>query len=93
MAISDSVLITLTANWRKINLQNNGELISLQPGVIGDVANRSLKPFVRKIGPDPASIKAAIITVILLIVNLPCGLRQLAKFQYNEDTLFLLVNG
>ena len=81
MAISDSVLITLTANWRKINVQNNGELISLQPRVIGDVANRSLKPFVRKIGPDPASIKAAIITVILLIVNLPCGLRQLAKFQ------------
>ena len=35
--------------------------ITLQPGVIGAVANRRLAPLGRKIGPDPASIDAAMI--------------------------------
>ncbi len=37
------------------------ETITLQPGVIGAAANRRLARFGRKIGPDPASIDAAMI--------------------------------
>ena len=37
------------------------ETITLQPGVIGAAANRRLASFGRKIGPDPASIDAAMI--------------------------------
>ncbi|MCG9705604.1 FAD-binding and (Fe-S)-binding domain-containing protein [Photobacterium damselae] len=55
-AISDSVLITLTTNWRHHKILNNGEQIWLQPGIIGAEANRYLLPYGRKIGPDPASI-------------------------------------
>lgn len=55
-AISDSVLITLTSNWRNYKIINGGEQIWLQPGVIGADANKFLAPYGRMIGPDPASI-------------------------------------
>lgn len=55
-AVSDSVLITLTDDWRGHDILADGEKIRLQPGVIGADANRYLAPFQRKIGPDPASI-------------------------------------
>ncbi|WP_165313636.1 FAD-binding and (Fe-S)-binding domain-containing protein [Vibrio ziniensis] len=55
-AVSDSVLITLTDDWRKHQILDEGEKIRLQPGVIGADANKYLAPFQRKIGPDPASI-------------------------------------
>ncbi|EOD80685.1 putative D-lactate dehydrogenase, Fe-S protein [Grimontia indica] len=57
-AVSDSVLITLTDNWRNHTILEDGEKIRLQPGVIGADANRYLAPFDRKIGPDPASINS-----------------------------------
>ncbi|GAM56593.1 D-lactate dehydrogenase [Vibrio ishigakensis] len=55
-AVSDSVLITLTDDWRNYTIIDNGNKIALQPGVIGADANRYLAPYQRKIGPDPASI-------------------------------------
>ncbi|USD43877.1 FAD-binding oxidoreductase [Vibrio sp. SCSIO 43135] len=55
-AVSDSVLITLTDDWRGHKILDDGEKIVLQPGVIGADANKYLAPFKRKIGPDPASI-------------------------------------
>ena len=60
-AISDSVLIMLGDGWRGIEVAADGASITLQPGVIGAAANRRLAPLGRKIGPDPASIDAAMI--------------------------------
>ena len=60
-AITDSVLIVLGDHWQGSTISDDGRLISLQPGVIGAEANRRLAPFARKIGPDPASIGAAMI--------------------------------
>ncbi|MBR9858999.1 MAG: FAD-binding oxidoreductase, partial [Gammaproteobacteria bacterium] len=57
-AVSDSVLITLTNDWRHHEVLDDGHRISLQPGVIGADANKYLAPFGRKIGPDPASINS-----------------------------------
>lgn len=59
-AISDSVLIKLQG-WKAHAVLDKGNKISLQPGVIGAHANRYLAPYQRKIGPDPASINAAMI--------------------------------
>lgn len=55
-AVSDSVLITLSDDWRGHEILDEGRQIKLQPGVIGADANKYLLPFGRKIGPDPASI-------------------------------------
>ena len=60
-AISDSVLVMLGDGWRNVTVAADARSITLQPGVIGAVANRRLAPFGRKIGPDPASIDAAMI--------------------------------
>jgi D-lactate dehydrogenase len=60
-AISDSVLVMLGDGWRGIEVAADGTSITLQPGVIGAAANRRLAPLGRKIGPDPASIDAAMI--------------------------------
>jgi D-lactate dehydrogenase len=60
-ALSDSVLVMLGDGWRGCRVGESGWTISLQPGVIGATANRRLLPFQRKIGPDPASIDAAMI--------------------------------
>jgi D-lactate dehydrogenase len=60
-AITDSVLMLLGDGWRKCDIGADAATISLQPGVIGAAANRRLARFARKIGPDPASIDAAMI--------------------------------
>ena len=60
-AISDSVLVMLGDGWRGCRIGEGGWTISLQPGVIGGRANQRLRPFRRRIGPDPASIDAAMI--------------------------------
>ncbi len=60
-AITDSVLIQLGDGWKGYRINDDATQISLQPGVIGGHANRYLAPFKKKIGPDPASINAAMI--------------------------------
>ncbi|MFW5663576.1 MAG: FAD-binding and (Fe-S)-binding domain-containing protein [bacterium] len=60
-AISDSVLIVASANWKAWEVLDEGLRIKLQPGIVGSRANLILAPWGRKIGPDPASINAAMI--------------------------------
>ncbi|WP_085315842.1 FAD-binding and (Fe-S)-binding domain-containing protein [Derxia lacustris] len=58
-AVSDSVLVVIGDGWTGIEVLDDGLRIRLQPGVIGQHANDALRRFVRKIGPDPASIATA----------------------------------
>ena len=60
-AITDSVLVIAGDNWKDYKILDDGHRIRLQPGIIGGLANSYLTPFGRKIGPDPASINAAMI--------------------------------
>ncbi|WP_418138468.1 FAD-binding oxidoreductase [Marinomonas sp. RS-M-Aa-14] len=60
-AVTDSILMQLSDNWKGHRLHDHGRSISLQPGIIGACANQLLAPFQRKIGPDPASINACMI--------------------------------
>ena len=60
-AVSDSVLVVAGEGWGRCDILDEGLRIRLQPGVIGGYANRILAPYGRKIGPDPASINAAMI--------------------------------
>lgn len=77
-AVSDSVLVLLGDNWRAARPSPDGRRITLQPGVIGAVANRALAPFGRRIGPDPASIDAAMIGGIAAnnASGMCCGIAQ-----------------
>jgi len=60
-AISDSVLVIAGNHWKKFKITDNGFKIRLQPGLVGERVNALLAPYGRKIGPDPASINAAMI--------------------------------
>lgn len=60
-AVSDSVLIMLDQGWKEMTVLQDGAKVRLQPGVVGSVANKMLLAWQKKIGPDPASINAAMI--------------------------------
>ena len=54
-AITDGVLAVLGDGWKKLQVDAAGERVTLGPAIIVANANRALKPFNRKLGPDPAS--------------------------------------
>ncbi len=60
-AITDSVLVLLGSTWTKYTINEDATEITLQPGIIGARANSYLARHGKKIGPDPASINAAMI--------------------------------
>ena len=54
-AVTEGVLAVLGDGWRKLQIFENGDRITLGPAIIVANANKALKPFNRKLGPDPAS--------------------------------------
>ncbi len=71
-AISDSVLVVVGDAWKKSEVANKGESITLGIKVTGGEANEALQPYRRKIGPDPASIQAA--TIAGIVANNSSGM-------------------
>ncbi|PSM51612.1 FAD/FMN-containing dehydrogenase [Campylobacter blaseri] len=60
-ASCEDVLVVANDNWKKIQTNEDGSVIRLGCGVIGQEANNVLKDYSRKIGPDPATIATALI--------------------------------
>lgn len=60
-AVTDSLLVIAGSSWKKIDILENGKSVRLQPGLTGGRVNAMLAKYGRKIGPDPASINAAMI--------------------------------
>ena len=58
-ALTSGILILQGQGWRDMEVMNGGELVRLGPGCRGSEVNARLKPYGRKIGPDPASMDAA----------------------------------
>ncbi len=77
-AISDSILIITSRNFRDFRVSEDKSTISLQPALTGQEANNILAPFSKKIGPDPASINAAMIGGIAAnnASGMCCGISQ-----------------
>lgn len=55
-SVSDSILLVAAHHWDALTVSDDGETVTLQPGVVGAVINRRLAPYGRHFGPDPASI-------------------------------------
>ncbi len=64
-AITESVLMVVDRSWRGHKINEDASEITLEPGIIGGYANLYLNRFNKKIGPDPASINAAMISGII----------------------------
>lgn len=76
--VSDSILVVAGKNWEGYSVEDGGESISLEPGVIGAEVNRILAPYGRKFGPDPASIKSAMVGGIVAnnSSGMSCGVKS-----------------
>ncbi|HPR00908.1 MAG TPA: FAD-binding oxidoreductase, partial [Saprospiraceae bacterium] len=92
--LSDGILVDLSNHWRKIVPEQNGNLVRVEPGAIGAHVNRTLRPFGRKIGPDPASINAAMMGGILSnnSSGMCCGVIN-NSYHTLQSMSFLLPNG
>jgi D-lactate dehydrogenase len=93
-SITDGILVDLSRNWKKIEPLNNGEQIKTQPAAIGGHVNHSLKKFQKKMGPDPASITAAMMGGILSnnSSGMCCGV-TFNSYHTLESIRFVLPNG
>jgi len=93
-SITDGILVETARGFRGLSVEENGSKIRVQPGVIGAHANRALRDFGRKIGPDPASI--ATCTLGGIVANnasgMCCGVAQNA-YHTLESLTFLLPSG
>ncbi len=54
-AITEGVLAVLGDGWRKIEIHDEGARVTLGPAIIVANANKALKKYNAKLGPDPAS--------------------------------------
>lgn len=80
--ITDHVLVVITNKWNKYRIENDGEIIHLQPGITGGQANLFLNKYGKKIGPDPSSVNVAKIGGI--VANNASGMCCGVKFNsYN----------
>lgn len=64
-SVTDGWLVDIGRHWRKIEPLDRGSRVRVQGGAIGGVVNATLRPFGRKIGPDPSSINSAMMGGIL----------------------------
>ena len=74
----EDVLIVANDGFKRMEVIGNGEALRCDCGVIGSDANDMLKPFNRKIGPDPATLTTALVGGILNnnSSGMCCGIAQ-----------------
>jgi D-lactate dehydrogenase len=75
-AVTDGILVSLGRHWRDYSVSEDGRTVTAQPGVVGGKLNAVLSRRGCKIGPDPASINAAMIGGIVAnnASGLCCGI-------------------
>ncbi|ANV97541.1 lactate dehydrogenase [Helicobacter enhydrae] len=93
-ACSDSVLVLANAFWQNIAVSKDGSSITCGCGVIGIEANEALKPYGKKIGPDPATINNAMIGGIFSnnSSGMCCGIKQ-NSYNTIKSARFILHDG
>ena len=77
-AVTDGILVELAPFWKASRVLDEGRRVWTQPGVVGGYLNRRLAPFGTRLGPDPASIEAAMMGGILAnnASGMCCGVAQ-----------------
>lgn len=64
-AIGSDIVVNIARGWDSIQILDHGNAIALGPGVTGGRANHVLRTYGKKLGPDPASMSAAMIGGII----------------------------
>ncbi|PVY38497.1 FAD-binding and (Fe-S)-binding domain-containing protein [Pontibacter virosus] len=93
-SITDGILVDLSQFWNRVQVEQEGAQVRVQPGVIGAIVNAHLRPYKRKIGPDPASINSAMMGGILSnnASGMCCGVSK-NSYHTTRYISFVLPNG
>ena len=93
-AVSSGIIVDLTRDWHAVEILDQGNKVRTQPGVTGGIVNAYLAPFAKKIGPDPASISAAMIGGIVAnnASGMCCGV-ELNSYHTMDSVRFMLADG
>jgi D-lactate dehydrogenase len=93
-SVTDGILVDLSRHWRSIKPENDGKMVRVEPSVIGANVNVALKKYGRKMGPDPASITAAMMGGILSnnSSGMCCGVQH-NSYHTLKFIKFILPNG
>lgn len=87
-------MVDLSQHWNRIQIEEAGDLVRVQPGITGAMVNTYLKKYKRKIGPDPSSISAAMMGGILSnnSSGMCCGVK-LNSYHTSKYIRFILPDG
>jgi D-lactate dehydrogenase len=90
-AVTDGILVDISKHWRRFSVEDDGKRIKFQPGIIGGFLNNVLKPYHRRLGPDPASIDSAMMGGILAnnSSGMCCGVAENAYRTVDSITIVL----
>jgi D-lactate dehydrogenase len=93
-AVTDGILVELAHDWGRFRVLDGGARVWSQPGVVGGHLNRVLAPYARRLGPDPASIDAAMVGGIVAnnASGMCCGVAQNSYHTLAAMT-FVLADG
>ncbi|HEX9840780.1 MAG TPA: FAD-binding and (Fe-S)-binding domain-containing protein [Anaerolineales bacterium] len=93
-AVTDGILVDISKHWGQFMVEKEVALIRTQPGIVGGFLNNVLRPFGRRIGPDPASIDACMVGGILAnnSSGMCCGVTENA-YRTVQSMTAILPNG
>ena len=93
-AVTDGILVDISKHWGNYNIEEDAKHIRFQPGIVGGFLNNALKPYKRRIGPDPASIDACMMGGILAnnSSGMCCGVVE-NSYRTIHSMTFVLPNG
>ena len=93
-AVTGSILVELAHDWGAFRVLDDGRRVWSQPGVTGGLVNRRLAPLGYRLGPDPASIDAAMLGGILAnnASGMCCGTAE-SSYRTLESLSVLLADG
>ncbi|HSG45956.1 MAG TPA: FAD-binding and (Fe-S)-binding domain-containing protein [Anaerolineales bacterium] len=93
-AVTDGILVDISKHWGNYSIEDDAKHIRFQPGIVGGFLNNTLKPYKRRIGPDPASIDACMMGGILAnnSSGMCCGVTE-NSYRTIHSMTFVLPNG
>ncbi|MGO8722067.1 MAG: FAD-binding and (Fe-S)-binding domain-containing protein [Acidimicrobiales bacterium] len=93
-SVGEGIVADISRAFRRIEVLDAGARVKAEPGPTAEMVNRVLAPYGRKIGPDPASIRAARIGGI--VSNNSSGMItgvKLNTYRTMDSIRFVLVDG
>jgi D-lactate dehydrogenase len=93
-SVTDGIIVDLSREWQGVTIAPDASTVTMQPGITGARVNAMLHRYGRKIGPDPASIIAAMIGGIVAnnSSGMCCGTAQ-NSYHTLESMQYMLSTG